>query len=85
LKLLISWIDFIKQNVTYNFLLLLEYHTTRWKTAKLCFKISVQDFVHAWKFKYFAFKIATSDFWKTKCIQFVNPASYSDLEDGVNE
>jgi len=35
--------------------------------------------------KHFPFKIATSDFWKTKFIQSVNPASDPDLEEGVNE
>jgi len=33
----------------------------------------------------FAFEIATSSFRKTKFIQFLNPASVSHLEEGVNE
>jgi hypothetical protein len=32
-----------------------------------------------------AFKIITSNLWRTKYIQFVNPPSDSDLEEGVDE
>jgi len=35
--------------------------------------------------EYFTFNNETSNFWKTNFIQFLNPASYSDLEEGVNE
>jgi hypothetical protein len=36
-------------------------------------------------FKILLIQKATSGFWKTNCIQFVNWPSDSDLEEGVNE
>jgi hypothetical protein len=41
--------------ITYHFLILLDllYHTKGWTTAKLSFKILVQDFVRTWMLKTF--------------------------------
>ena len=62
-------------NNHFLFQLDLLYHTTGWTTAKLCFKISVQDFVRTWMLKIFCIQ--------NRNVEGVSEKQHHESEDGV--